>query len=121
MVCVLTAYALAFHWLDADTDRAVTISFLTLAFARLWHVFNMRAPGTSLIRNPITTNPYIWAALLLCTALLLSGTYVPGLSLVLDLVNPGTQGWALILGFSLLPLIFGQIAKTLQTSTSTQE
>ena len=119
-VCVLSAYALAFHWLGADTDRAVTISFLTLAFARLWHVFNMQAPGTSLIRNPITTNPYIWAALLLCIALLLSGTYVPGLSLILDMVHPGTHGWMLILGFSLMPLGVGQIAKSM-TKISTQK
>jgi Ca2+-transporting ATPase len=112
-VCVLSAYALAFHWLDADKDLAVTVSFLTLAFARLWHVFNMRAPGTSLIRNPITTNPFVWAALLLCTALLLSGTYAPGLSLILDMVAPGTHGWILILGFSLMPLVVGQIAKSM--------
>ena len=110
-VCVLIAYALAFRWLGADSDRAVTISFLTLAFARLWHVFNMRARGTSLLRNPITTNPFIWGALMLCTALLLSGTYVPGLSLVLDMADPGTDGWMLIIGFSLIPLILGQIAK----------
>jgi Ca2+-transporting ATPase len=110
-MCVLTAYALAFHLLGADTDLAVTVSFLTLAFARLWHVFNMRASGTSLIRNPITTNPFIWGAIILCTALLLIGTYAPGLSLVLDMVDPGAGGWTLIIGFSLLPLIIGQIAK----------
>jgi Ca2+-transporting ATPase len=110
-VCVLIAYALAFHWLDADTDRAVTISFLTLAFARLWHVFNMRARGTSLIRNPITTNLFIWGAIVLCTALLLVANYVPGLSLVLGMVDPATDGWMLIIGFSLMPLILGQIAK----------
>ncbi|MGD2037070.1 MAG: cation-transporting P-type ATPase, partial [Desulfobacterales bacterium] len=69
-VCVLIAYVLAFRWLGADTDRAVTVSFLTLAFARLWHVFNMRTRGTSLIRNPITENPFIWGALMLCIALL---------------------------------------------------
>jgi Ca2+-transporting ATPase len=110
-VCVLSAYALAFHWLGAATERAVAISFLTLAFARLWHVFNMRVPGTSLIRNPITTNSFVWGALLLCTGLLLGGTYVPGLSRVLDMVDPGPDGWILIIGFSLLPFIIGQIAK----------
>ncbi|MGD2038873.1 MAG: cation-translocating P-type ATPase C-terminal domain-containing protein, partial [Desulfobacterales bacterium] len=83
----------------------------TLAFARLWHVFNMRTRGTSLIRNPITENPFIWGALMLCIALLLSGIYVPGLSLVLDMVDPGNDGWMLIIGFSLTPLILGQIAK----------
>jgi Ca2+-transporting ATPase len=109
--CVLAAYALAFRWLHADKDLAMTVSFLTLAFARLWHVFNMRARGTSLIRNPITANPFVWGALMLCTALLLSGTYLPGLSLVLGMVDPGKRGWMLVVGFSLIPLIFGQLAK----------
>jgi Ca2+-transporting ATPase len=71
----------------------------------------MRVRGTSLIRNPITTNPFIWGALMLCTALLLSGIYVPGLSFVLDFVDPGRNGWILIIGFSLMPLILGQISK----------
>jgi Ca2+-transporting ATPase len=101
------------HIGGGDTDRAVTVSFLTLVFARLWHVFNMRARCTSLIHNPITTNPFIWGALMLCTALLLSGIYVPGLSLVQDMVDPGTDGWMLIVGFSLMPLISGQIAKAI--------
>jgi Ca2+-transporting ATPase len=119
--CVLIAYALAFRWLGADSNRAVTISFLTLAFARLWHVFNMRARGTSLLRNPITTNPFIWGALMLCTVLLLSGTYVPGLSLVLDMVDPGTDGWMLIIGFSLIPLILGQIAKEILQAAESEK
>jgi Ca2+-transporting ATPase len=119
--CVLIAYALAFRWLGADSNRAVTISFLTLAFARLWHVFNMRERGTSLLRNPITTNPFIWGALMLCTVLLLSGTYVPGLSLVLDMVDPGTDGWMLIIGFSLIPLILGQIAKEILQAAESEK
>lgn len=120
-VCVLSAYALAFRWLGADIDRAVTVSFLTLAFARLWHVFNMRARGTSLIRNPITTNPFVWGALVLCTGLLLLGTYVPGLAAVLDMVDPGADGWILIIGFSLLPLIFGQILKAVHQALKPHE
>ncbi|MGD8613610.1 MAG: cation-transporting P-type ATPase [Desulfobacterales bacterium] len=120
-VCVLSAYALAFRWLGADTDRAVTVSFITLAFARLWHVFNMRAPGTSLIRNSITTNPFIWVAIILCVGLLLIGTHAPGLALVLNMVDLGTDGWMLIIGFSLLPLIFGQILKAAHQAVKSQK
>jgi Ca2+-transporting ATPase len=81
----------------------------------------MRARGTSLLRNPITTNPFIWGALMLCTVLLLSGTYVPGLSLVLDMVDPGTDGWMLIIGFSLIPLILGQIAKEILQAAESEK
>jgi magnesium-transporting ATPase (P-type) len=100
--------AAAFRWLQLDSPNAITISFLTLAFARLWHVFNMRGINSHLIRNQITENPFVWAALALCVALLLLAIYIPGLSGVLDLRAPGARGWSLILLFSFLPLVVGQ-------------
>jgi Ca2+-transporting ATPase len=108
---VLGAFAVALNWLHLETKEAVSISFLTLAFARLWHVFNMRDPGSALLRNDVTRNPFIWGALVLCVALLLAAVYLPGLSLVLRLVDPGSSGWSWILGMSLLPLFVGQLVK----------
>ena len=69
--------------------KAVTVSFLTLAFAQLWHVFNMRDPDSGLVHNEVTANPYVWAALAFCTLLLLGAVYLPGISTVLDLSGPG--------------------------------
>jgi Ca2+-transporting ATPase len=108
---VLGAFAAALSWLRLETREAVSISFLTLAFARLWHVFNMRDPGSALLRNDVTRNPFVWGALALCAVLLLAAVYLPGLSLILKLVDPGTSGWSLILGMSLLPLLIGQLVK----------
>jgi Ca2+-transporting ATPase len=108
---VLVAFAVALKPLGMDTARAVTVSFLTLSFARLWHVFNMRAPRTRIFRNDVVRNPYVWGALVLCTGLLLAAVYTPGLSLVLRLVDPGPDGWLLIGGMSLAPLIIGQVLK----------
>jgi P-type Ca2+ transporter type 2C len=113
LICgmVLSAFALAFMWLEATEGRAVTVSFLTLAFARLWHIFNMRDPETAFFRNEVTRNPFVWAALALCTGLLLVAIYLPGLSTVLSIEPPGTNGWLLILGMSLVPWAVGQILK----------
>ncbi|MFO7783429.1 MAG: cation-transporting P-type ATPase [Desulfatiglandales bacterium] len=113
LICgmVLAAFALAFMWLEAEEGRAVTVSFLTLAFARLWHTFNMRDPGTAFFRNEVTTNPFVWAALALCAGLLVVAIYLPGLSLVLSLEPPGANGWLLILGMSLVPWAVGQVLK----------
>ncbi|MCF8062008.1 MAG: cation-transporting P-type ATPase [Deltaproteobacteria bacterium] len=108
---VLGGFALAFHWLRADRSTAVTISFLTLAFARLWHVFNMREKGTHVLRNDVVRNPFVWGALGLCSLLLLAGVYAPGLSLVLGLEAPDVRAWGLILGMSLMPLVLLQIQK----------
>jgi magnesium-transporting ATPase (P-type) len=108
---VLTALAFALHWLGMSTKQAVTVSFLSLAFARLWHVFNMRDVGTPLLSNDVTHNPFVWGALALCAASLLAGVYLPGLSVALHTVDPGKSGWLLILGTSLIPLVVGQLWK----------
>jgi len=107
---VLGAFYLAQYWFGADSERAVTVSFLCLSFSRLWHVFNMRHAASGIFDNDIVRNAAVWGALVVCTALLLAATYAPGLSGVLNLVHPGSKGWILILGFSLLPLIIGQAA-----------
>lgn len=108
---VLGGFALALTRLGMGEARTVTLSFLSLALAQLWHVFTMRDRGTHLIRNDITRNPYVWGALVLCVALLLVAVYVPGLAGVLDVVDPGIEGWTLALGMSLVPLAMGQTLK----------
>jgi len=110
-ISVLGGFALALTRLGMNEARAVTLSFLSLALAQLWHVFNMRDRGTHLIRNDITRNLYVWGALVLCVALLLVAVYVPGLARLLGVVDPGTGGWALALGMSLVPLVIGQTLK----------
>jgi len=109
---VFGALLLAFNWLGMGTKQAVTVSFLTLAFAQLWHVFNMRERGSSLLRNDITGNPFVWGALVLCTGLLLAAVYVPGLADVLRVADPGTRGWAVVISMSLVPWAIGQILKS---------
>ena len=59
-VAVLGALALALHWLDLEEPQAITVSFLTLAFAQLWHVFNMRDPGSRLFRNDIDGSKWVF-------------------------------------------------------------
>ena len=111
-VSVLASLTLALQWLDMDSSKAVTISFLTLAFAQLWHVFNMRDLGSDFIENDIFQNPYVWGAVVLCVFLLLASVYLPPLASVLRLVHPGLSGWGLVLGLSMIPWIVGQIYKS---------
>ena len=58
----------------------------------------------AIVGNEITRNPYVWGALVLCIALLLTAAYLPGLSGVLKLVGPTMGEWGLILGCSVVPL-----------------
>src|SRR6185295_4828071 len=106
------ALALSRLWLGLDERAAVTVTFLTVAFAQLWHVFNMRHPTSGLFRNEITRNPWIWAALALCAGILVTTACVPSLSHMLHMVVPDTKMWAVVLAMSLAPLLVGQIVRS---------
>jgi P-type Ca2+ transporter type 2C len=108
--CVLAALALALIWMGFDELRAITVSFLTLAFAKLWFVMNLRDRGSAIWNNDVVRNPWIWGSLVLCSGLLLSAVYWPPLSAVLQTKRPGLDGWLLILGMSLIPAILGIVA-----------
>jgi Ca2+-transporting ATPase len=111
---VLAAMAISILWLEFDAVEAVTVSFLTLAFTQLWHVFNMRDEPRRILSNEITANPWIWAAIGLCIGLIVAAVYVPGLSSVLSLSHPGLAGWGVVLVTSMLPLLLAApIAKWL--------
>lgn len=106
---VLAALYIALHVLNLPAKEAVTISFLTLAFAQLWHVFNMRGTDSTFIRNTITRNPYIWGAILLCIGLLMGAVYLPGIAAVLQVSPPNLYGWATVMVFSIIPFLLGQL------------
>jgi Ca2+-transporting ATPase len=112
--CVMGALVITFYLMGFEQHRAVTASFLTLAFGKLWFVFNLRNPGSGMFDNDIVKNPYVAGSLLLCVALLMAAVYLPGLSGILQTRNPGFQGWLLILGMSLVPFVWGQGLRFLQ-------
>ena len=64
--------------------------------------------GSSAWRNEITCNPWIWAALALCTALLAVPPYVPLLAGTLMLAPIGLQAWSVVAAMSLAPLVLLQ-------------
>ena len=110
-VIVLAAMAIAVTQLGANTEQAVTISFCTLTLAQVWHVFNMRDNIRKPFVNEITRNVWIWLAVATCILLLLAAVYVPWLSDVLELSHPGADGWLLIIGMSVVPIIVAPIVR----------
>ncbi len=105
---VLGAFFLSMRWAQVGPERAVTVSFLTISFAQLWHVFNMRDLDSGFFRNDITRNPFVWGALVLSTFLLLLTVYLRPLGELLRVRDPGVYGWLLILTASIIPLVMGQ-------------
>ncbi len=109
---VLIGLAFARNTLGFSGSKATTVSFLILASAQLWHVFDMRENGTNIFKNEITKNIFIWLALLITIALLLIAVYIPFLADILSVTNPGLDGWLLVLIASLAPMIISQVLKT---------
>ena len=112
---VLGALYVAINILNMDSSHAVTVSFLTLALSQLWHVFNMRSDASTIWRNTIVTNRWVWGALGLCVVLLLLATYISPLAQVLKVQAPGLDGWLVVIGFSIIPLVVGQLTKMIRT------
>jgi Ca2+-transporting ATPase len=105
----LGAFAVTLQVLEVEEREAVTVSFLTLALAQLWHVFNMREPGAGVFANDVVRSAWIWGALALCLALLAAALYIPVLAQTLEIVPPDSRSWAVIVGFSSIPFAAGQI------------
>lgn len=104
--------------LSFSPEATVTVTFLTLACAQLWQVFNMHSGRVPLFNNEITRNPWIWAALILCMVLLVIPAYLPALANILGLSAPDATMWTLILGLSALPTVFWQTMMRLRPQKS---
>lgn len=110
-VSVLAAFWMALARFGMSEQQAVTVSFLTLAFAQLWHVFNMRSHGAHLLRNDIVSNRWVWGALVISTVLLMLAIFLPPLARVLRVEAPSTEGWMLIAAMSVAPAVIGQAVR----------
>lgn len=106
---VLGVFYLVHEYPEITNTGPVTLSFLCLSLAQLWHVFNMRSTGSTIFRNSITANPFVWVALTLCIFLILAVLYIEPFRVALQLQSPDLSGWILIIAFSLVPLAAGQL------------
>ncbi|MBD3421053.1 MAG: hypothetical protein GF398_13115 [Chitinivibrionales bacterium] len=106
---VLLGYAAALIVFKMELRTVTSITFLSVAFARLFHVFNLRESGSHVFTNHITQNRYVWGALALCTLLLLAAVYIAPVAGILDVVQLSLRDWVYVLIISLTPLILGQI------------
>jgi P-type Ca2+ transporter type 2C len=111
---VLIGMTFVLNTLGFPEERATTVSFLILAMAQLWHVFNMRENGTQILNNGVTKNKYVWFALALSLIILLAAVYIPFISNILSLTPPGLSGWLVVVTGSFAPMIISQVLKELR-------
>lgn len=97
--------------ISPDTAIANNVAFITLAFAQLFHVFNMSSKQSHLWVNEITKNKYVWFALIICSLLMAAVYIIPQMRLVLGLQTLSSKVWQVSILAALIPLVLVQIYK----------
>jgi Ca2+-transporting ATPase len=87
--------------------EAATAAFLTLAFAQLWHVLNLRDARVSILTSDVARSPLVLVAVGTCAAALVALATWPPAARVMDLAPLSVSVWGIVLGASLLPLALG--------------
>lgn len=112
-VYIMGAYFFAsFYWGLSDAV-CNNVAFFSLAFAQLWHVFDMREASEPIFNNQVTQNKYVWWAVTLCIVAIIASYFIPQINSVLSYQELDLKIWVLIGITSLLPLVTIQILKEL--------
>jgi len=115
--CTLATFATGMHWYGAEGSglrHAVTIAFMTLALAQIFHAFNARSRTRSALTVRMFTNGWLWGATLICVLLQLAAVTVPLLREVLHTVPLAAGDWGLSAAGSLLPVAVVELVKLVQ-------
>ncbi len=106
-LATLAVYLVGHFAMEAGPVLTTTMTFQTLAFSQLFHVFNARSVGR-LPRTRWLQNRWVWAAIVITIALQMSAVSHAPLMRVLGTEALGLEHWSLILSASLIPLVVGQ-------------
>lgn len=105
----LAALLLALGPLALTGDAVTTLVFHTLAFSQLLHVFNMRHMHDGFLTSRVVRNGWVWAAVVVCVALLAIAQFQPHVAAALKLVALPWQAWATVAALSLVPIMVGRL------------
>lgn len=112
-VFIVGAYFFASYYWGLSDAICNNVAFFSLAFAQLWHVFDMREANEPIFKNQVTQNKYVWWAVTLCIVAIIASYFIPQINSVLSYQELDLKIWVLIGITSLLPLVTIQILKEL--------
>jgi Ca2+-transporting ATPase len=101
-------------YLGVDPQIANNLAFYTLVLTQLVHVFNLPKRDQSFFVNQVTTNKYIWIAILLCIAITFFAYFQPTMQQVLSLQKISLNELLLVIPFGFLPVFLIQLLKRLR-------
>ena len=99
------------YYLGYDAKLSNNISFFSMALSQLWHVLNLSSRKISFLNNEITRNKFIWAALLLCLAILAVFYFVSPLNNYVGFQMLSKSTWLIIAFTSFAPVFLIQLFK----------
>ena len=108
---LITAATLgAFVWAlsDGDEGRAVTISFVTLSLAQIFHLGTARSAGPVVSTSAIVRNPYALGAVALTLGLQVLAVHYAPLASLLGTRALGRDEWLAAVAFGIMPAVVGQ-------------
>ncbi|MDX2137873.1 MAG: HAD-IC family P-type ATPase [Chloroflexota bacterium] len=116
----LAAFTIGMSWYGTGEGlrHAVTIAFMTLALAQIFHAFNARSQRDTVFNKRLFSNRWLWAATGICVLLQIAAVYVPFLQDVLDTVPLNLQDWGVVAGFATAPIVIVELVKLVQRATS---
>jgi Ca2+-transporting ATPase len=114
LITLATLAAYLWSLQSGSPERAVTVAFMTLALAQLFHLGNARSRSSVLSWRRITANPWAFGAVPLVIALQLAAVYWPPLAAVLRTVPLSPGDWLVVMGLSVVPAVVGQVGELVQ-------
>jgi Ca2+-transporting ATPase len=108
---VIIAVLYCQEYISPNNKILNNVAFTALAFAQLFHVFNMSSPKSDFIVNEITKNHFVWYAIIICSGLIATVYFIPQMRTVLGLEVIPTNAWIVAIVASFIPLISIQIYK----------
>jgi P-type Ca2+ transporter type 2C len=110
-VITLAAYFIGHYiesgvWEIAESPDGVTMAFLAMSMAEIFHSFNLRSQRGSIFSIK-AQNFYLWGAMIISLILTTAVIYVPGLSAAFSFTHISLleYGIALALAFSTIPIV----------------
>ena len=119
-VCTLGAFSWGLAQDRAGPAYAGTLAFMTLAFAQIFHLGNARSTSPVIMPERALSNRYALAAVLLTFGLQVMAVSLDPLAQVLGLSPLTGKDWSIVVGFSLVPAVVGQVIKTGRTRAATE-
>lgn len=96
---------------DDVLTYARTMAFVVLAGSQLFYSLSMRSPIKSIFKVGLFTNKYLIGAIIIGFILQLGVISIPVLAQAFSVQMLSVRDWAIVMGFSLIPLIVREITK----------